>query len=346
MRLPVAGIRLFGYKVVVMNWAAYAETAQHLSEVRRREAQRRAQAAEQSAGLQEAVARLTARLAAQQAHQEETARGLRITVPPAVSDPAPPALDGPVPPALDEAVPPAPRGPLVPAPRRPETLGGAPPPAGSAPAGGATAPAGAAAAGASGTAGTSSAPNGAAPAAGSRPAGGAVPPAGKAVPRGGSAPADGSVAARAARAPAGAADPDETLRLAWEAVNRADVQTRLATERALKPLLLPEMKPAPRNALVYAAATLVAVVVQLGMVTVDSVAHLGIPTLLYLPALLFVLPALAFTAGYATLTVVGRPRIRATRPTSLSAKLGCLICFPGNWAALSLSMVVLALSGH
>lgn len=340
----MACIRLFRYKVVVvMNWAAYAETAQHLSEVRRREAQRRAEVAERSAGLQAALARLTARLAAQQAHQEETARGLRITVPPAVSDPAldesvAPALAEPTALALDEAVPPAPRAPLVPAPRRPETLGGATPPAGSAPAGGAAAPAGGAAAG------TSGAPNGGAPVTGSRPAGSAAPPASGAVSRAESAPVGGSVAARPARRPA--ADPDEALRLAWEAVNRADVQTRLATERALKPLLLPEMKPSSRNALVYGAATLVAVVVQLGMIAIDSVAHLGMPTLLYLPVLLFVLPALALAAGYATLTVVGRPRIQTARPISLSGKLGCLICFLGSWAALAVSMVLLALSGH
>src|SRR2546430_9557822 len=64
-----------------MNWAAYAEAAQHLSDVRQKQARRQAQGVERNAGLREAVALLRQRLAAQHTHQANIAQQLRTALP-------------------------------------------------------------------------------------------------------------------------------------------------------------------------------------------------------------------------------------------------------------------------
>lgn len=127
----------------------------------------------------------------------------------------------------------------------------------------------------------------------------------------------------------GLADVDEALRRAWQAVEQADAEARRAADRASQPALLPGMSPAGRNALVYAAATLVAWLASCGLYAFSPEA--GSASVGLLAWSLCGLPGLAFSAGYLTIAVFGSPRMPAAGKAHHSVRLGGVICFGGMW---------------
>ncbi|MFC7548006.1 hypothetical protein [Plantactinospora sp. GCM10030261] len=140
---------------------------------------------------------------------------------------------------------------------------------------------------------------------------------------------------------AGLTDVDEALRRAWQAVEQADVEARRAEDRGNQPALLPGMSTTGRNVLVYAAATFVAWLVSLGLYVFSPDAGTGSVGLLAWS--LCGLPAVAFFAGYTTIAVFGRPRLRPGATASHSVRLGGLICFVGMWAGWVLFLAATSL---
>ncbi|WP_431877453.1 hypothetical protein [Micromonospora marina] len=128
-------------------------------------------------------------------------------------------------------------------------------------------------------------------------------------------------------APSPVPDPAEALRRAAAAADAADTAAEHAHRRAAQPPLLPGLTPLARNALVYAAAATLGTLASLLMFAVNPDSDLGRIPWQLVPWSLCGLPALAFFAGYLTISLVGQPRIGGggTR----SARVGGVICFVG-----------------
>lgn len=128
-------------------------------------------------------------------------------------------------------------------------------------------------------------------------------------------------------APGPIPDPAEALRRATTAANAADAAAENAHRRAAQPPLLPAFTPLARNALVYSIAAIVGTFASLLMFALSPDKDLGRIPLHLAPWSLCGLPALAFFAGYFTISLVGQPRLGGggTR----SRKVGGVICFVG-----------------
>ncbi|ASW53126.1 hypothetical protein [Plantactinospora sp. KBS50] len=128
-------------------------------------------------------------------------------------------------------------------------------------------------------------------------------------------------------APSPVADPAEALRRAVASADAADTVAEQAHRRAAQPPLLPGLTPLARNALVYTAAATLGTLASLLMFAASPDTDLGRIPWQLVPWSLCGLPALAFFAGYLTISLVGQPRIGGGDTRSVRA--GGVICFVG-----------------
>lgn len=125
-------------------------------------------------------------------------------------------------------------------------------------------------------------------------------------------------------------DVAQALHLAADAANAADVEARRAEHIGTRPILLPDASPTARNALIYGGWAGLGWLLQCGLMTFSDETDFGV-----LAWSLCGLPAIAFFAGYLTVSTLGQPRVGGDLPKQ--ARLGGVICFGGMtlaWIAL------------
>lgn len=125
-------------------------------------------------------------------------------------------------------------------------------------------------------------------------------------------------------------DMAQALHLAADAGNAADAEARRAEHVGTRPILLPDVSPTARNAIIYSGWALVGWLLQCGLMFAGEENDFGV-----IAWSLCGLPAIAFFAGYLTVSTLGQPRVGASYPKQ--AKLGGAICFAGMpllWIAL------------
>ena len=118
-------------------------------------------------------------------------------------------------------------------------------------------------------------------------------------------------------------DLGEALRRAVEAANSAESAASEAEERATQPALLPGLPPSARNGLIYAAWAFLGWLAQCVLVSLAGNANFGVALWS-----LCGLPAVAFFAGYLTISIGGQPRIAGSELPK-NVRLGGVICFVG-----------------
>lgn len=128
-------------------------------------------------------------------------------------------------------------------------------------------------------------------------------------------------------APSPVTDPAEALHRATTAADTADTNAQAAHRQAAEPPLLPGLTPLARNALVYVAAAFLGTIASLLMFTVSTDTQFGRIPWQLVPWSLCGFPALAFFAGYLTISLVGQPRIGDKH--THSGRVGGVICFVG-----------------
>jgi hypothetical protein len=119
-------------------------------------------------------------------------------------------------------------------------------------------------------------------------------------------------------------DPVQALQVARVRAEEADVAATEAERLARYPPLFPTWTPLARNLAVYAACALTAVVAQIALLVAADLDQ--IDPLTMLAWLCAGLPAMAFFAGVAVVTVWGKPpALVGTPPRNL--RLGFAVCF-------------------
>lgn len=121
--------------------------------------------------------------------------------------------------------------------------------------------------------------------------------------------------------PAPFADAGLMLTRAKETLARAE-EALVAVERRVSPPLLPSASPAARTVLVFAACSLVAWVVQCGLLVATGGTNFGAAALS-----LCGMPIFAFAGALGILQTVGQPQ--AGTRIAYPVKIGALICFLG-----------------
>lgn len=121
--------------------------------------------------------------------------------------------------------------------------------------------------------------------------------------------------------------PTEALHRATAAADTADTAAQAAQRHAAQPPLLPGLTPLTRNALVYAAAAFLFTIVSILTFTLSSNTQYGRLPWQLVPWSLCGFPALAFFAGYLTISLAGQPRLGDKH--THSARVGGAICFIG-----------------
>ena len=130
--------------------------------------------------------------------------------------------------------------------------------------------------------------------------------------------------------PSSVTDLPQALHRAADAANAADAEARRAEESAARPILLPTASPTVRNVVIYGAWAMVGWLLQCGLALYSNESDFGV-----LAWSLCGLPALAFFAGYLTVSTLGQPRVGSSYPKQ--TRLGGAICFGGMvlaWLAL------------
>jgi hypothetical protein len=122
----------------------------------------------------------------------------------------------------------------------------------------------------------------------------------------------------------------QALHRAADAANAADDEARRAEDTATRPVLLPDLSPTGRNTLIYGGWALVGWLLQCGLLSFSTATDFGTAAWS-----LCGIPALAFFAGYLTVSTLGQPRVGTQHPKMV--RLGGVINFVGMpvaWIAL------------
>ena len=121
----------------------------------------------------------------------------------------------------------------------------------------------------------------------------------------------------AALPPAAEVAPDQVARATQEALDRADAAARAAAELGQRAAFLPRWPARARNAVIYLAWALAALLVQGYMIRDGSGSGLLV---------LIVIPLVTFLGALVMVGTLGRIRLSARKPER-SARMGALICF-------------------
>jgi hypothetical protein len=137
-----------------------------------------------------------------------------------------------------------------------------------------------------------------------------------------------------------AASPTDRLARAGQCLHEANLAADAAEDAGRQPVLLPNLGPRARNAVVYAGCSLLGLAAQLVMIGLYSQKLVTDQVSMYAWTCCG-FPALAFFAGYLVIGVVCQSRM-STQPVDRSVRMGALICA----ASLPVYTIVLGMVGQ